>query len=335
MIQEAIQVLVAGDDLDSTSIVRVMDDIMSGETTDAQIAAFLIALRLKGETKEEIAGCARVMRDKATSIMPKRKDLVDTCGTGGDGSGTFNISTTVAFVVAAAGLGVAKHGNRAMSSNCGSADVLAELGFNLDCTPDRVAKSIDEVGIGFLFAPALHGAMKYAIGPRREISTRTVFNLLGPLTNPAGASCQLIGVYAPELTEKLAGVLGLLGAERAIVVHGSDGLDEITLTGSSRLSQLTDGNIDTIEIHPSEFGLEVSDSNALKGGDVTTNAKILCEILDGMMGPKRDIVLLNAAAGLVAGEMCSSIGEGIEKAREAIDSGSARYTLDNFIKMSH
>ena len=335
MIQEAIQTLVGGDDLDTNTIARVMDDIMSGKITDAQIGAFLIALRVKGETIEEIAGCARVMRNKATSIRPKRRDLVDTCGTGGDGSGTFNISTTVAFVVAGAGLGVAKHGNRAMSSNCGSADVLAELGFNLECSPEKVAKSIDEVGIGFLFAPALHGAMKHAIGPRREIGTRTVFNVLGPLTNPAGASCQLIGVYAPELTEKLAGVLDQLGAERAIIVHGVDGLDEITLTGSSRLSQLTNGKIETTEIHPSQFGIELSDSNALKGGDAVTNAKILCEILDGSLGPKRDIVLLNAAAALVAGGVSSSIGEGVERAREAIEDGSARNTLDSFIKMSH
>ena len=335
MIQEAIQTLVGGDDLDTSTIAQVMGDIMSGKTTDAQIGAFLIALRLKGETIEEIAGCARVMREKATSIMPKRKDLVDTCGTGGDGSGTFNISTTVAFVVAGAGLGVAKHGNRAMSSNCGSADVLAQLGFNLECSPERVAKSIDEVGIGFLFAPALHGAMKHAIGPRREIGTRTVFNVLGPLTNPAGAPCQLIGVYAPELTEKLAGVLDQLGAERAIIVHGVDGLDELTLTGSSRLTQLTNGKIETSEIHPSEFGMEISESKALKGGDAATNAKILCEILDGSLGPKRDIVLLNAAAALVAGGLSLSIGEGVERAGEAIDDGSARHTLDNFIKMSH
>jgi|TARA_B100000579_G_C22763596_1_gene820235 anthranilate phosphoribosyltransferase len=335
MIQEAIQMLVGGDDLDANTIARVMDDIMSGQVTDAQIGAFLVALRVKGETIEEIAGCARVMREKATSISPKRKDLVDTCGTGGDGSGTFNISTTVAFVVAGVGLGVAKHGNRAMSSNCGSADVLAELGFNLECSPEQAAKSIDEVGIGFLFAPALHGAMKHAIGPRREIGTRTVFNVLGPLTNPAGASCQLIGVYAPELTEKLAGVLDLLGAERAIIVHGIDGLDEITLTGSSRLSQLINGKIETIEIHPSQFGIELSDSNALQGGDAVKNARILCEILDGSLGPKRDIVLLNAAAALVAGGVSSSIGEGVERAREAIDDGSARNTLDSFIKMSH
>ncbi len=327
--------LVGGDDLDANTIARVMDDIMSGQVTDAQIGAFLVALRVKGETIEEIAGCARVMREKATSISPKRKDLVDTCGTGGDGSGTFNISTTVAFVVAGVGLGVAKHGNRAMSSNCGSADVLAELGFNLECSPEQAAKSIDEVGIGFLFAPALHGAMKHAIGPRREIGTRTVFNVLGPLTNPAGASCQLIGVYAPELTEKLAGVLDLLGAERAIIVHGIDGLDEITLTGSSRLSQLINGKIETIEIHPSQFGIELSDSNALQGGDAVKNARILCEILDGSLGPKRDIVLLNAAAALVAGGVSSSIGEGVERAREAIDDGSARNTLDSFIKMSH
>ena len=335
MIQAAIQTLVGGDNLDISTITEVMSDIMSGKTTDAQIGAFLIALRLKGETTEEIAGCARVMREKAKSIVPKRKDLVDTCGTGGDGSGTFNISTTVAFVVAGAGLGVAKHGNRAMSSNCGSADVLAELGFNLDCSPERVAESIDEVGIGFLFAPALHGAMKHAIGPRREIGIRTVFNVLGPLTNPAGAPCQLIGVYAPELTEKLAGVLKHLGAERALIVHGADGLDEITLTGSSRVSQLINGKIETMEIHPAEFGIKQSDLTEIKGGDAATNAKILCEILDGSLGPKRDIVLLNAAAALVAGGLSMSLSEGVERAREAIDDGSARKTLDSFIKMSY
>jgi len=332
---EAIQKLVAGQDLGGEGARAVMDQIMSGQATDAQIGAFLIALRLKGETVDEIAGCARVMREKATPVVTKRTDLVDTCGTGGDGSGTFNISTAVAFVAAGAGLGVAKHGNRAMSSQCGSADVLAELGVNIEVTPEKVGECIDEAGIGFLFAPALHGAMKYAIGPRREIGTRTVFNVLGPLTNPAGAKCQLIGVYAPELTDKIAGVLGELGSQRAFVVHGSDGLDEITLTGSTQISELRNGEVHTREINPADFGLETVNAAALKGGDAAVNAQILRDVLAGKQGPALDIVLLNAAAALVAGGVAETLEEGLETARSTVAAGAASAALDQLVKVSN
>ena len=335
MIQEAIQKLVSGQDIGGEGAREVMELIMSGQATDAQIGAFLIALRLKGETVDEIAGCARVMREKATPIKTKRTDLVDTCGTGGDGSGTFNISTAVAFVAAGAGLGVAKHGNRAMSSQCGSADVLAELGVNIEISPEKVGRCIDEAGIGFLFAPALHGAMKHAIGPRREIGTRTVFNVLGPLTNPAGAKCQLIGVYAPELTDKIAGVLGELGSQRAFVVHGSDGLDEITLTGSTRVSELRDGKVQTRDINPADFGLAVVDAAALKGGDAATNAQIMRAVLDGKEGPALDIVLINAAAAIVAGGMAETLEEGLEKARTTVVDGAARAALEKLIAVSN
>ena len=335
MIQEAIQKLVSGQDIGGEGAREVMELIMSGQATDAQIGAFLIALRLKGETVDEIAGCARVMREKATPIKTKRTDLVDTCGTGGDGSGTFNISTAVAFVAAGAGLGVAKHGNRAMSSQCGSADVLAELGVNIEISPEKVGRCIDEAGIGFLFAPALHGAMKHAIGPRREIGTRTVFNVLGPLTNPAGAKCQLIGVYAPELTDKIAGVLGELGSQRAFVVHGSDGLDEITLTGSTRVSELRAGKVQTRDINPADFGLAVVDAAALKGGDAATNAQIMRAVLDGKEGPALDIVLINAAAAIVAGGMAETLEEGLEKARTTVVDGAARAALEKLIAVSN
>ena len=250
MIQEAIQRLVDGRGLTREEARGVMDQIMSGAATDAQIGAFLVALRCKGESVDEIAGCAQAMREKATRVQTSRDPVIDTCGTGGDGSGTFNISTTVAFVAAGAGLCVAKHGNRAMSSRCGSADVLQALGVDTEIGPDKVGKCLDEAGIGFLFAPMLHGAMKHAIGPRREIGARTVFNALGPLTNPAGARRQLIGVYDGGLTEKLAGVLNELGSERAFVVHGSDGMDEITLAGMTRVSELNGGRIETYEISP-------------------------------------------------------------------------------------
>lgn len=335
MIQEAIQKLVEGRDIGGDGAREVMEQIMSGQATDAQIGAFLIALRLKGETVDEIAGCARVMREKATPVVTKRTDLVDTCGTGGDGSGTFNISTAVAFVAAGAGLGVAKHGNRAMSSQCGSADVLAELGVNIEISPQKVGQCIDEAGIGFLFAPALHGAMKHAIGPRREIGTRTVFNVLGPLTNPAGAKCQLIGVYAPELTDKIAGVLGELGSQRAFVVHGFDGLDEITLTGPTRVSELRDGQVQTRDINPADFGLAVVDAAALKGGDAAANARILRAVLDGKEGPALDIVLINAAAALVAGGVAENLEEGLEKARATVADGAARGALEKLIAVSN
>ena len=335
MIQEAIKDLIAGVDLGRARTRAVMDQIMSGQATDAQIGAFLVALRIKGETIDEIAGGAEVMREKATPIVTVRPDLIDTCGTGGDDSGTFNISTTVAFVACGAGLAVAKHGARSISSQCGSADVLAALGVNVEATPEKVGECIDEVGIGFLFAVALHGAMKHAIGPRRELATRTVFNILGPLTNPAGAKRQLLGVFDGALTEALAGVLRELGSERALVVHGSDGLDEITLTGPTQVSELRDGQISTRQIHPGDFGLQVVSAEALKGGDADYNARILREVLDGREGPQRDVVLLNAAAAMVVGGLAEDITAGLEVARASIDSGKARQALDRLVEVSN
>jgi anthranilate phosphoribosyltransferase len=270
-----------------------------------------------------------------TRIEGGQPPLVDTCGTGGDGSGTFNISTTVAFVAAGAGLTVAKHGNRAMSSRCGSADVLAELGVNVEATPEKVGQCLDEVGIGFLFAPALHGAMKHAIGPRKELATRTVFNVLGPLTNPAGAKRQLIGVFAADLTETMAGVLQTLGSERAFVVHGHDGLDEITLTGPSRVTQLLDGAITTYEVSPQDFGMDCVDAQTLAGGDAAENASILTAVLEGEVGPRADVVALNAAAAIVAGGMAEDLAAGVEAARASIRSGQARESLTRLCSVSH
>ena len=335
MIQEAIRDLIAGADLDRAKMRAVMEQIMSGQATDAQIGAFLVALRIKGETIDEIAGGAEVMREKATPIVTVRPDLIDTCGTGGDDSGTFNISTTVAFVACGAGLAVAKHGTRSISSQCGSSDVLTALGVNVEATPEKVGECIDEVGIGFLFAIALHGAMKHAVGPRRELATRTVFNILGPLTNPAGAKRQLLGVFDGALTEALAGVLRELGSDQALVVHGSDGLDEITLTGPTQVSELRDGQVNTRQIHPGDFGLQTVSAEALKGGDADYNARSLRGVLDGGEGPPRDVVLLNAAAAMVVGGRAEDITAGLEVARASIDSGKARQALDRLVEVSN
>ena len=335
MIQEAVQDLIAGADLGRVKARAVMDQIMSGGATDSQIGAFLVALRIKGETVDEIVGCAEGMREKATPIKTSRTNLIDTCGTGGDGLGTFNISTTVAFVACGAGLAVAKHGNRSISSECGSADVLAELGVNIEASPEKVGQCIDEVGIGFLFAVALHGAMKYAIGPRKELAVRTVFNALGPLTTPAGAKRQLIGVYDSDLTDKVAGVLNELGSERAFVVHGSDGLDEITLTGPTKLSELNGGQVTTREVSPGDFGLQTVAAEALSGGGAPHNAQILRAVLDGEQGPRRDVVLLNAAAAIASGGLVGDMAAGIDVARESIDSGKARRALDRLVEVSN
>ncbi len=335
MIQEAIRDLITGADLDRAKMRAVMEQIMSGQATDAQIGAFLVALRIKGETIDEIAGGAEVMREKATPIVTARPDLIDTCGTGGDDSGTFNISTTVAFVACGAGLAVAKHGTRSISSQCGSSDVLTALGVNVEAAPEKVGECIDEVGIGFLFAIALHGAMKHAVGPRRELATRTVFNILGPLTNPAGAKRQLLGVFDGALTEALAGVLRELGSDQALVVHGSDGLDEITLTGPTQVSELRNGHVSTRQIHPGDFGLQTVPAEALKGGDADHNARILRGVLDGEEGPQRDVVLLNSAAAMVVGGLAEDITAGLEVARESIDSGKARQALDRLVEVSN
>ena len=335
MIREGIAKAVRGEDLREAEMMAVMTEVMEGEATPAQIAAFMTALRIKGETVEEVTGAARIMRQKATQIDARSSIVVDTCGTGGDGSNTFNISTTTAFVVAAAGFTVAKHGNRAVSSGCGSADVLEALGVKIDAAPEIVEECLQEVGIGFLFAPRLHGAMKYAIGPRREIGIRTIFNMLGPLTNPAGATSQLIGVYDPRLTEMFAGVLKNLGTKRAFIVHGADGLDEATVTAETRVSELNDGLIATYNIDPVDLFGENFAAVDLLGGDAEANARITTEILSGESGARRGIVVLNAALAIVAGGKAEGIREGIAVAEACIDSGAALKKLQGLIEHSH
>lgn len=335
MIREAIGKVVAQENLTEREMMAVMDEVMEGKATDAQIASFMTALRLKGETVEEVTGAARVMRQKATRVDARSSVIVDTCGTGGDGMNTFNISTTAAFVVAAAGITVAKHGNRAVSSGCGSADVLEALGVNIGVGPEIVEECVQQIGIGFLFAPRLHGAMKYAIGPRREIGIRTIFNMLGPLTNPAGATAQLIGVYDPALTEMVAGVLKNLGTKRAFVVHGSDGLDEATVTGETRVSELKDGLITTYNINPVDSLGNVYTVEDLRGGDASVNAQITKDILSGKNGARRKIIVLNAALAIVAGEKAETVQEGIKVAEECIDSGAAIKKLQALIEMSN
>lgn len=335
MIREAIGKVVNSENLREHEMLEVMDEVMEGAATPSQIAAFITALRIKGETVEEVTGAARVMRQKATRIDARSSIIVDTCGTGGDGMNTFNISTTAAFVVAAAGITVAKHGNRAVSSNCGSADVLEALGVNISAGIEIVEECIHEIGIGFLFAPRLHGAMKHAIGPRREIGIRTIFNMLGPLTNPAGATSQLIGVYDPKLTEMFAGVLQNLGTKRAYIVHGSDGLDEATVTGATRVSELKDNTIRTYNINPSDLFGEIYPGEELHGKDASFNAQITTDVLSGKDGACRNIVLLNAALAIAAGEKAETIEEGIAVARECIDSGKAIKKLQALIEISN
>lgn len=333
MIREAIDTLVSGQSLTMEQAAGVMDEIMSGEATPAQFGAFVTALRLKGETVEEIAGMAQVMRERAVPVAASGP-VVDTCGTGGDGSQTFNISTTVAFVVAGAGLKVAKHGNRGMSSGCGSADVLEQLGVKIDLGAREVENCLDQVGIGFMFAPIFHPAMKYASAPRREIGIRTVFNILGPLTNPAGANAQMLGVADSSLTLKMAEVLKLLGCQHALVVHGEDGLDEITLGGRTTVCELNKGVIKGYSINPEDFGFPRASVESLKGGSPQHNADTLLRVLKGEKGPRRDIVLLNAAAALVAGDKAQTMEDGIALARETIDSGRALEKLEGLIAVS-
>jgi len=333
MIREAITALIDGRSLKMDEAAQVMEEIMGGEVTPAQFGAFVTALRLKGETVEEIAGLARIMRAKA---IPVKVDgpVVDTCGTGGDGSATFNISTTAAFVVAGAGIKVAKHGNRAMSSQCGSADVLEALGVKLELTAEQVQRCLEEVGIGFMFAPSFHPAMKYAGPPRREIGIRTVFNILGPLTNPAGPIPQVLGVADGSLLKKMALVLQSLGCRHALVVHGEDGLDEITLTGKTKVCELKGNRTANYSIDPEAYGLSRASLDSLKGGTIDDNANLLRSILSGTSGPPRDAVLLNAAAGLMAGDVASSLQEGLALAREAVDNGKAMAKLEQFIEFT-
>jgi anthranilate phosphoribosyltransferase len=334
MIKETIRKLTERKNLTAEQAKAAMNEIMSGETTPAQVAAFLIAMRMKGETVDEITGCARVMREKATRLNPKRRPLVDTCGTGGDGSNTFNVSTTAAFVVAGAGVAVAKHGNRGMSSACGSADVFQQLGVKIDMEPAAVEKCIDEVGLGFMFAPLYHGAMKHAIGPRKEMGVRTIFNVLGPLSNPAFAEAQVVGVFDGALAEPLANVLKNLGARHAFVVHGKDGLDEVTTTSTSTVAEAKGDEVNVFEFDPAEVGIERAKPNDLLGGDAVANASITEAVLRGEKGPRRDIVVLNSAFALVAADHVGSIAEGVEAANRSIDSGAAMDTLQRLKEVS-
>ncbi|ADG82457.1 anthranilate phosphoribosyltransferase [Thermincola potens] len=335
VLKESISKVVAGQDLNEEEAAGLMEEIMSGRATDAQIASVITALRIKGETVDEITGFARVMRAKATPVPTSRILLLDTCGTGGDEANTFNISTTVAFVVAGADVPVAKHGNRSVSSKSGSADVLEALGVNLNLRPEQVGACIDRIGIGFLFAPALHGAMKYAIGPRREIGIRTVFNILGPLTNPAGAQVQVLGVYDERLTEVLAGVLDKLGTKAAFVVHGAGGMDEVSLSGPAVVSEVKNGRVHTYQLDPLDYGFQRVPNNALTGGDPAKNARITRNVLEGAPGVHRDVVLINSALGLVAAGFSSNIADGIKLAAKSIDSGAALKKLKDLIKITN
>ena len=349
MIRKAISRIVERENLSEGEMIEVMNQIMSGECTPAQIGSFITALRMKGETVDEITGAARVMREHATPIRVgrnvldmdrddiniDRETILDVVGTGGDGTNTFNISTIVSFVVSACGVKVAKHGNRSVSSACGSADVLEKLGINLDVAPETVERCIAGIGIGFLFAPALHGTMKYAIGPRREIGIRTIFNILGPLTNPAGADCQVMGVYQASLVEKLAGVLHRLGCRHGFVVHGSDGMDEMTITGETLVAEVTPAGVRLSSVTPEQVGLARCRIELLKGGDATANAAIVRAILAGEQGPRRDIVLLNAAYALIAAGKSASPAEGLALAAEAIDSGRAMGQLERLAELTN
>ncbi len=333
MIKEAIQSLISGNSLTMEEAASVMEEIMQGEATPAQFGAFVAALRIKGETVEEIVGLARTMRAKAIHVTV-REPLVDTAGTGGDDLSTFNISTAAAFVAAGAGLKVAKHGNRAMSSQCGSADVLEALGVKIDLNAEQVQRCLQEVGIGFMFAPVFHPAMKYASAPRREIGIRTVFNILGPLTNPAGASAQIVGVADGALLEKMALALKGLGCHHALVVHGEDGLDEVTIAGKTHVYELKDGSVKSYYIAPEEFGLARAGLDSLKGGVASENAALLRGIMSGAKGPQRDAVVLNAAAVILAGDRAGTLKEGVYLAQEAIDGGHALAKLDRLIEFS-
>ena len=333
MIQDAIQAVVEGQDLSVDQAAAAMDEIMIGEATPAQFGALVTALRMKGETVDEIAGMARSMREKSVRVEASGS-IVDTCGTGGDSSGSFNISTTAAFVVAGTGEKVAKHGNRSMSGSTGSADVLEALGVKIDITPESVARCIEEVGFGFMFAQGFHPSMRFAAGPRREIGIRTVFNILGPLTNPANASRQLIGVADPSLAERMALVLGQLGSEKALVVHGSDGMDELTITGPSTVWQLENGKVSSYEFSPAELGFSLSDADSIRAEGPEDSARIARAVLSGEPGPARFVVLLNAAAALVAAGSADTLSAAIHLAARSIDRGEAMDRLNALVELS-
>lgn len=347
LIKSYISKIAGGSSLTRQEARAAMGEIMEGGATPAQIAAFITALRMKGETVEEITGCAEAMRKKAASVKIRRarkggKDqfgdtiypgiVADTCGTGGDGANTFNISTACAFVVAGAGVTVAKHGNRAVSSQCGSADVMRELGVNIDLVPQVMAACIEKVGVGFLFAPVYHSAMKHAIGPRSEIGIRTIFNVLGPLTNPAGANAQLMGVYDPALTATMAQVLGNLGCYGALVVHGDGGLDEVSITGPSRVSRLFAGKVRNFTVKPEDFGIKRAAREAVKGRDAKYNALVISGVLQGRRGAARDVVLMNSAAALLAAGAAKSFAHGVTLAADSIDTGAAARKLERLVK---
>jgi len=335
MITEAIDILVSNESLSFDQAAQVMEEIMSGGATPAQFGAFVVGLRMKGETADEIAGMASVMRNKATPVNVSG-DVVDTCGTGGDDSSSFNISTAAAFVAAGAGLKVAKHGNRAMSSKCGSADVLEALGAKIDLPADAVAKCIEQVGIGFMFAPMFHPAMKYAAAPRKEIGIRTVFNILGPLTNPAKAKSQVIGVASRDIGDKIAHVLHRLGTKHSLVVHGMDGMDELSIGGTSLVWNITENGVDEpYEISPEYFGYKAANLDEIKGETPSGNAAIIKRVLNEEKGPHRNVVVMNAAAALVAGNIAADLKAGALLAEQAIDSGKALEKLEKFVELSN
>ncbi|BBO71652.1 anthranilate phosphoribosyltransferase [Desulfosarcina alkanivorans] len=331
MFKDHLATIISRTDLSESQMTEMMSEIFDGRTSDAQVGAMMAALATKGETVEELAGAARAMRTKAHRIQVAATPVVDTCGTGGDGLKTFNISTTTAFVVAGCGVTVAKHGNRSVSSKCGSADVLETLGIRLDTDPEIVEEAVREIGIGFLFAPLYHSAMRHAAKARTEVGLRSIFNMLGPLTNPAGANCQLLGVFAPQLTEMFAEALRLLGAKSAFVVHGHDGLDEISVCAPTRVSQLEDGMVRTYDIYPEQYFGRLAPPEAMTGGDPGENAAITRRILEGEKGPRRDVVLLNTAAALVACRKAADLKAGIAQAEQAIDSGAAMGKLEELV----
>ncbi len=334
MFREYLKLIIEGNQLDEEQMTQMMTEVLSGEITDAQIGAMMAALATRGESYEELAGAAKAMRRKAHRIQPPGSIVVDTCGTGGDGAKTFNISTTTAFVVAGCGVTVAKHGNRSVSSQCGSADLLEALGVKIDTEPEIVEEALFETGIGFLFAPVYHSAMRHAARARMEIGLRSIFNMLGPLTNPAGANCQLLGVYAPELTEMFAKALLHLGTRQAMVVHGHDGLDEISVCAPTRISELKEGLVKTFDLFPEQFFGGLADPGALAGGDSTENATITRKILGGSSGDKRNVVVINAAAALLCAGKAADFPEGIKLAEASIDSGAAQEKLDSLVKFT-
>jgi len=334
MFKKYLNQIIHGKNLNEIEMYAMIMEIFSGNITDAQIGAFMAALATKGETFEEVAGAAKAIRSKAHHVDISGTGVIDTCGTGGDGAKTFNISTTTAFVVAGCGLKVAKHGNRSVSSQCGSADLLEVLGVKIDADPAIAARAVLETGIGFFFAPLFHGAMKYAARARKEIGVRSIFNMIGPLTNPANADCQLIGVYALELTELMANALKLLGSKRAFVVHGHDGLDEVTVCAPTRISELKDQKIKTYDVFPDEFFSKSATPEDITGGTPKENAEITLKILNGERGPKRDIVILNASFALIAGGTAKNISDGIQLASTSIDNGSAILKLNELVRFS-